>query len=314
MGEKVNYALVGLFVIVLGGALVVAVLWLGYGQPTERYRTYAGYFEESVSGLSEGAAVRYRGVEVGRVQRIDLDREDPSRVEVLLDIEPDAPIKTDTIALLASHGLTGLAFVELTGGSRDAPRLEAPPGAPYPVIETGPSLFVRLDTAVSTLLEEMRGTVTALGTVGDQVSHLLDSQNIEVSAEILRNVRNVTASLADQSADLAAGVEHVNRIAADAARVSGELPEVLDRVRQTLGALERTASAIADAATGIGGLAEEARGELRGLAQAAVPEVSRALSQVRELAETLNRLAQTLERDPAILLRGRGSQPPGPGE
>ncbi len=314
MESKLNYALVGFFIIVLASALVGTTLWLGLGRNVVDYQLYVAYIVESVSGLNTKAPVKYRGVDVGQVREISLDNDDPSRVRLLLEIVPDTPIKTDTVAALSSQGLTGIAFVELSGGSREAPALGRAGSQKYPVIRSGPSLLVRLDTAVSSLLREMTGAASEMRSVADHVKELLDAQNVAASAEILANVRRVTESLATHVTALAQTVEHINALSGNAAKVSGELPNVVTGLRQTLGAFQETANAISGAAAGVDKLATDARNELKGVTQGTIPEVARALQEVRELAETLNRLGQQLERDPSLILRGRSAQPPGPGE
>ena len=103
------------------------MLWLSSGGAYRKaYDTYQAYMSESVSGLSLDAPVRYRGVEVGRVRKIALAPENIEQVQLTLDIERGTPVKEDTVAVLRVQGLTGIAYVELSGGQ---PRLAAARGA-----------------------------------------------------------------------------------------------------------------------------------------------------------------------------------------
>lgn len=314
MEQRARYAVVGAFVLLLGSAGVALALWLGFAGEAKQYVTYAVFMTESVAGLNDGAAVKYRGVNVGRVRQVTLDREDPSRVRLLLDIEQGVPIKADTVAVLESLGVTGIAHVNLSGGSRDSPPLRAAAGKPYPVIRSGPSLLVRLDTAVSALLAEMREAAAQLKLVAENVSRLVASDNVAVAEQILDNVRALTQQLAGHAAGLADSVENVNRITAGAAAAGAEIPKLVEQVGTMLAALQRTSSAIAAAAGDVRQLAGDAREELRAAAQSTIPELAGALREIRQLAETLGRLGRELERDPSALVRGRGSQRRGPGE
>jgi len=149
MEEKVNFAVVGVFVLVFSTALIGGVLWLSSGRSYGKsYDIYQTYMKESVAGLNLNAPVRYRGVEVGRVKRITLAPGNVEQVQVTLAIESGTPVKVDTVAILSTQGLTGIAFVDLTAGSRDAPQLKAEADAPHPVIRSGPSLMVRLDASL----------------------------------------------------------------------------------------------------------------------------------------------------------------------
>lgn len=141
MEPKVNYVLVGSFVTLLGAGILVGILWLGKSDYRGSYDRYVAYMKESVAGLSIDSTVKYRGVDVGRVKDIALRPDNPEEVLLTLDIIRGTPIKTDTIAVLETQGLTGLATINLTGGSREASSLQALEGQAYPVLKTGPSLF-----------------------------------------------------------------------------------------------------------------------------------------------------------------------------
>ena len=109
METKVNYAFVGAFVLVLGAALVAGVLWLATGgMMQKKYAPYLAVENESVAGLNLNAPVKYNGVDVGKVEVIRLDPHNPERVILLFAIERGTPIKTDTVAILKTQGLTGI--------------------------------------------------------------------------------------------------------------------------------------------------------------------------------------------------------------
>ncbi|MBT8144250.1 MAG: MCE family protein, partial [Gammaproteobacteria bacterium] len=149
MTPKSSYVLVGLFVLLLGVALIAGVLWLSTGGPPKDYEFYLVYMTESVSGLSMDAPVKYKGVSVGRVRDIRLNPENPEEVRILLVVLEGTPINAETRATLEVQGLTGVAHVNLSGGGPDSAPLLKDRNEPYPVIESKPSLLVRLDDTVS---------------------------------------------------------------------------------------------------------------------------------------------------------------------
>ena len=160
--------IVGAFVLLFGAALVGGTLWLSSGEAyRQSYQTYLVYMSESVAGLSPDATVSYRGVQVGRVRKIELAPNNGELVRLTLDIVKGTPIKQDTIAVLRTQGLTGIAHVELSGGSPSSPPLTAKPGEQYPVIPSGPSLLARLDTAVTDLLDNLNKSSSSLNAVLD---------------------------------------------------------------------------------------------------------------------------------------------------
>jgi phospholipid/cholesterol/gamma-HCH transport system substrate-binding protein len=308
MEERVSYALVGLFVVLLGAAFVAVVLWLSAGAvfqpPHERY---LAYMRESVSGLSVNAPVKYRGVDVGRVRSMALNPDNLEEVRLELDLVEGTPIKTDTVAVLSVQGLTGIAFIDLTGGSRDAPPLRVQPGEEYPVIETAPSLLVRLDTAVS-------GMMTSLNRVADDLSALLDDGNREALGRIVANLETVSGALAERRDALGEGVERAARLLEHGEAAAAALPGLLDRFGRSAEAIEAMANEVAQVGAGLGGTFEDGGRDFRRFTAQTLPEVSMLVMELREMTATLQRVGQQLERDPSLLLRGARPLAPGPGE
>lgn len=119
-----NYFIVGLFVIGFSIAMALFAVWLVNSGHRDDV-LYRVHFSESVSGLSVGDAVKFHGVDVGTVKSIALDPNDSRLVQVDIRLRKDVPVKTDTKATLDLKGITGVVFIELDGGSPDAPSLVA---------------------------------------------------------------------------------------------------------------------------------------------------------------------------------------------
>jgi phospholipid/cholesterol/gamma-HCH transport system substrate-binding protein len=308
METKVNFAIVGAFVLLLGTALIGGVLWLSseksYGKA---FDTYLVYMKESVSGLSPDAPVRYRGVQVGRVRGIALARENVEQVELTLDIERDAPIKVDTVAVLRTQGLTGIAHVELGGGSRDAPALRARPGEKHPVIPAGPSLLVRLEDAVTTLIGSLtRGS--------ESLNALLDEGNRASLKETLAGLAQVSSTLAARSKAIDEGVANAARTMQNAARLTGEMAGLAERVQRSAAAFEQMSNDVKRDAANAAAAVEGARADLSQAARDTVPEARQTIAELRELSASLRRFAAELERNPAMLVHGKPAAKAGPGE
>lgn len=308
MEAKVNFAAVGAFVLVLGVALIVGVLWLGSGKFYRKaYDTYQIYMSESVSGLSVDAPVRYRGVQVGSVRRIVLAPGNVEQVQLTVELERGTPVKRDTVAVLRTQGLTGIGHVELTGGSRAAPPLAALPGEDYPVIRTDPSLMERLDAGVTALLGNLNRSA-------ERFNALLDDGNRRAFTETLANLHAVSRTLAARSAQIDSSLANGSKAMENAARLTAELPQLVQRVRGTVDALDRMAGEVSRASASVNSAVEGARVEGRQLAGETVPEARALLSELRELTASLRRFSDQVERNPSVLLYGRPAAKPGPGE
>lgn len=314
MGGKVNYTLVGLFVLLLGAGFIATVLWLTARTDAAEYDTYVAYFSESVSGLNPKASVKYRGVEVGRVDRIALDRDNPERVQLLLAIEQGTPVKEDTVAILSTQGITGLAYVELTGGSREAPMLAAAPGEPWPEIKTGPSLLVRLDTAVTTALTQLSEVAQSFDQISERLLALLDADNQRAIAGTLANVESITGGLAGRMDELGRGLEELKVVLENTARASAGLPEVMRQAQAGIETVKASAASIDRLARDLDGVVVDGGAEMNRLTRETLAPLGPLLAELQRLVGALNRFTQDLEHKPNLLLLGRPAPAPGPGE
>jgi len=304
MDEKVNFAVVGAFVLVLSTALIGGVLWLSSGESYRVvYDIYLTYMKDSVSGLNLNAPVRYRGVEVGRVQKIMLAPGNVEQVQLMLAIERGTPVKTDTVAVLQTQGLTGLAFVELTGGSRDALALQKQAGAEYPVITAEPSRLTRLDSAVTLLLSN-------LNQVSENFNALMDENNRRAVKNSLADIEHLSRTLAARSAAIESSLTNAARTMENTARLSDELPQLAQRIEHSADTFDRMANELARTGT-------STRGVLAGTQQfinETLPEVSQLIMELRSLTSSLRRVSGELERNPSVFLYGKRATDRGPGE
>lgn len=301
MESRFSYTLVGLFVLLLGAALVGVVFWLyAGGQYEQRYSRYLAYFNESVAGLTQNAPVKFRGVDVGRVVEIGLAPDRSGRVLLALDLDETTPVKEDTVATLRMQGLTGLAQVELSGGAPDAPPLKAKPPEKYPVIQTQPSLMTRLDTAVTSVLANLNKTA-------QNVNALTDEEMRRSLKRTFANVETTTRVLAEQMPVLEATLK-------SAAATSAEVGTLAKRLNRTAGAVENMADDIAKTSGATRGALEDARGGFHQFSSQTLPEVNALVAEMRDLSASLKRVSNELEQNPSSLVFGRPAAKPGPGE
>jgi len=188
MYSKVNYTIVGIFVILFGAGLVGFTFWLAkYGIKSE-YSIYKLQMKESISGLSKDSTVRLRGVDIGRVSEIRIDPENIEHIEVFLKIRSAVPIKRDMIAHTEMLGITGLLSIEIDGGTNESALLKTDDDDQIPVIRTTPSWFNKTTKGIGALAED-------LSIVLERAKKLLSEENIQNVGAILDNSEKVTAKL-----------------------------------------------------------------------------------------------------------------------
>ncbi len=174
-----HYFFEGLFIIVLSLAAALAFAWLS-GSGHRDDVLYRIRFDESVSGLSVGDPVKFRGVDVGTVRSMNLDPTDPNRVQVDVALRKDAPVKADTKASLKLKGITGVLFIELNGGSADEKPLVAvtPEGTIPEIASEKSSLTTALEAlpkAIDRFISLENQTKKVLSDVGATTSEIKEN-------------------------------------------------------------------------------------------------------------------------------------------
>jgi phospholipid/cholesterol/gamma-HCH transport system substrate-binding protein len=304
MEPKVSYSLVGAFVILFGAILIVIVLWLVRGGPQRSYQTYYAYFAESVSGVNENSIVRYKGVNVGRVRGMSLDPKNPERVRLVLEIADGTPMKEDTLAGLSAQGLTGLAFVELSGGTRDSPPLTTAPGQEYATIKTKPTL--RLEQTASTLMNNVNQLVIAM-------KDLTDVQSRASIRKTMANLADLTAALKEREKELGKLFSGADRTLENTREMTEKLPALITRVTEAVTALDNMAQQMARTGKNVDSLVSGSQQDVQRFTNQTLGEAGLLIAEMRQLTERLQHVAQQVEQNPRSLLFGRRPAP-GPGE
>ncbi len=183
MEIRARYTLMGAFTLAVIVAIFAFVYWLhnngGLGERREARVVF-----HSVSGLLPGSTVFFNGIRVGEVSRLNLRPDNPNEVEATLSIDPQTPLRADTVVGLEFQGLTGVAAVMLTGGTPDAPPLQADAGN-TPVLFAGPTVGQSLTQAAQSTLQRLndilednaaplRGTMDNVKTFSDALARNAD--------------------------------------------------------------------------------------------------------------------------------------------
>lgn len=311
METRAHYVLVGAFVILVMAAAFVSVIWLVGAQIQREGAIYDIYFRGSVSGLNDGAVVRYKGVAIGRVLNIRLDPENVERIRVRIEIDSRTPIKEDAVAELEAQGITGLAFVQITGGSNASPDLAKRTDKRYPIIPSKPSRLEEVVTSAPELLK--RATLVA-----DRLTLVLSDENLAAITEALDHIKTFTGAVAGNGnqidkimADTGAAMAEVRGAATAAKSLMTEFDQTLnahdgiaDRSTRAIQELNQSAKNLTALTAHLDLIVQENRGALHDFTQAGFGQAQQLLTDSRALILELTRVADQLERDPARFLFG----------
>jgi phospholipid/cholesterol/gamma-HCH transport system substrate-binding protein len=304
----VNYALVGAFVLALGSVLVAGVLWLASGGAWQaQFDVYQAVEDESVAGLNLNAPVKYNGVDVGKVQAIELDHANPKTVNLFFAIKRGTPVKEDTIAVLKTQGLTGIAYVELSGGSLASPLLHAQEGATYPVIQTAPSLSARLENVLSSVLAKLDDT-------SNNINAILSKENRAAFQSTLADMATITRTVAARKDRIDASLVDAATTLRNTAKASAKVDQLTDRFGRAADSVASMGVEVAKTSVSAGAAVDGVGSDVKRFTAETLPELERLLGELSTLSSSLRLLTEQTRRDPKGLIFGHAPVPNGPGE
>ncbi|WP_299948985.1 MlaD family protein [uncultured Ruegeria sp.] len=231
METRANYILIGAFT--LAGILGAFgfFLWLAKFEVTRQYAYYDVLFD-NVSGLSAAGGVNYNGLPVGQVISLNLDKDDPSKVRVRLEVDADIPVTKETIAQLQSLGVTGVAYVELSGGSPTAQRLPQN------------SIITSKRSSIQSLLEGAPKVLDQAVTLLENLNSVVDDKNRKAVSDILTNLADASGKLDKTLSDFQSLSSDLGGAAKDVGAFTKRLETLADTAETTFSTGTETLNSI----------------------------------------------------------------------
>jgi phospholipid/cholesterol/gamma-HCH transport system substrate-binding protein len=299
MENKSHAFIAGLFALLLGAAAIVAVVWLRGTQ--DNLREYVVVTKYSIGGLNPEAQVRYRGIRVGKVKEVRLDRENPDDILITIAIAENIPLTKGTVAKLAYQGVTGIAHVLLVDSGKNREPLLADDGKP-PRIAMIPSFLDEASESGAAALRQAQEVMAA-------ISALLNEENRRRLTATIANHEAASASMKPALDNMTATLIQVRKLLDDQnlrniSKAAGEVGPLLADTRQLVARMQVTADkldvAIGDASAGG--------------TSALMPRINELAADFSMTSRQLSRVLRSLEDSPQGLVFGVPAAAPGPGE
>ncbi|MCS6948260.1 MAG: MlaD family protein [Steroidobacteraceae bacterium] len=299
MEREANYAAVGAFVLLVLAMGALFVYWYAGGTDARDYRRYEIYFDGSVSGLARGSTVRYLGVDIGRVVDLRIDKRAAARVQVIADIDTDAPVTDSTVAELSLQGVTGLLYIDLVERRPGMRVATTAPSERYPVI---PSVRSSFDVFLASLPE----LVAAANKIAARVNTILDDDNVAAIRATLANLDAASRHLPGTLREAEKLVGDLRRAAREVEQVAAGLRIITDDagpdLKAALGHVRVVADNLAGTTAKLDRLIEENRQDVRAFARDGLPQFERLLRDARAAAQEFAALARSLRDNPSQIL------------
>jgi phospholipid/cholesterol/gamma-HCH transport system substrate-binding protein len=309
MENKSHALIAGIFTVLLTIAVIFAVMWLN--RDTQERTPYVLTTSGSIAGLNVQAAVKYRGMEVGKVEAIEFDTVKPGQILVRVGILPSTPITNATYAELGLQGLTGLAFIQLDADEKikDVKKVES--SLPEPArIAIRPSLFDRFSVSG----EEM---VFKASTAMTQINKLLDDDNQKVLKQTLVNLQDAAKKIGQLTDEVQPAAKGITTLAVDGRRTLARADDLMGTVGKLAVDINNKLDAVdrlAKSAEQIGRTAEQVSHGVSAVELQTLPRLNTLLDDAARGIRTVDKVTEKIGDEPASVLFGAPPAAPGPGE
>lgn len=308
METKAHYALIGGFVVALTAAMVVFVIWLSQASFTEEFSEYKVVFQGPVRGLSTASDVRFNGVKVGEVVEVGFDQFNDQYVSAVVRLRADTPVKSDSLARLEPQGITGLAYIQITGGGMDSPAPQPWALGELPRIESE-------QASLDLLFQGGEDVVQNANVALSRVNALLSPTNVENLTQTVEALAALSAQLEDNKALVGETRQAIQELNAAAASIKTAADQLSDFAQLGSAMLDNDLTpaliAVDDAARRVDAASADASSLLIAMQPAlnrfsasGLDEISLAAGDTRRLVQILERIALEVERNPAAFLSG----------
>ena len=320
MESRREQAFVGLFTLVAAALLVATVFLLsgGFAKGTISYRAYF----KNAGGLAPGAEVRYAGgPPIGRVEKVASDPQNATRMEVDFSVEPNVPVKTDSVAQITSVSPLGDNFLGIVPGTLNAPRAQK--GAvlksiEYTSLADVAGMIAQLEPNADTLLTNLNDRVVALKVTMDRVNDLLNDQN---RSNLSGTMADLHGMLAENRANIHSTLNNVN---ASSAKLGPLIDDFHKTAKQASDTLEHVDSMIGedrpDLHKAIANLrqsldqAVNITGQLNSTLNTNTENLDEILDNLRHITDNMNEFTETIKTRPYTLIRASGLPAREPGQ
>ncbi|MFC3231239.1 MlaD family protein [Marinibaculum pumilum] len=324
METRANHLLIGSFVIILVVAAFFFIIWLAQLRIDQKQVYYEIQFTESVAGLTVGGDVRFNGIQVGTVQAIKLNAQNPDLVTVIIGVDPSTPVRKDSVASLELQGITGVSFVQLSGGTPEAQRV---PGAgsitaSLPTITARKSFIAEVFSGAPHLV---RNASDLLG----NASKMLDDQTRDDFRKIVANIRTVTDAMARNSGQIDTFAANLGAISEDTKATLAEARTTFARldsiaanadvamkqdIRPMLRDARKTMAELDQLAGQLNAVVAENKESINVFTERGLPDLRNLINESRRMVDNINRVAEQLEDAPGNILFGISDNGFRPGE
>jgi phospholipid/cholesterol/gamma-HCH transport system substrate-binding protein len=284
--NKTNYTMVGIIVLLLSAALVSSLIWLSIGFDSKQYNEYIVYISESVHGLVDDSPVKFNGVKVGMISKVELDKRNPQKIKLLLKIDKGITITTSTRATLITQGITGTTFLGLKASSPTLTPLQKNGVDPYPVIPYSKSFFATIEDNFTSISSSLK--------------RVFDKENAQHIKESLNSLKHILDTVSKNDQNINKTLER--------------LPQAMLELKTSINEFTLMSKHLSKASEQFSKTMLAGKEGVDQITQQTLPSVTTLVRRLDIIAANLEDVSAMMKQNPAVVIRGTTPPPPGPGE
>ncbi len=292
----------GIFVII-GMAILAAFIIIPIGMKmTQHQKTYISIFEgESLQGLEQGASVKFNGVAIGTVQRVTYNPDDINKMRVELSVIESFPMRVDMYATTGLIGITGLKYVEISGGSNEAALLK--PGG---IVPTRVSLFASVGEKADVLIGKVETLLNHLNNVTDPDSLRSVKIALDNLADLTGNAKELFGSVGGVVPSVGRVIDTVQATVSEVHKITLDIKALTDTLKGGIGGAN-IPGILAKADTAVTSV-KALTDNLSLMVMQTREDFSVSIENLRETLESASQLMKMLADNPSLLIRGEGKE------
>ena len=316
MENRLSYILVGAFIFVLLIGGVLSILWLGNYSDKGSFKFYKISTKESVSGLNEKAPVKLQGVQIGEVRGITINPYNAEEVLVTVRVQENAPIKEDTYAIIEAHGITGLSFIQLQGGTNEAKELKTSTKVEeYGLIYSRPSTFSRLDKTITSLSAKAEMIFARAESVMSEKNVKNLEIIIENSAKIAESTNKTLANIEAHNKEINQLLQEATNAAVGIKNMSYAFTSAIDNTGvDTMNNVREASQSVKTVMGGLNQKIEKGSFDIDIVVKENLMPLQKTLQELNVLVNETKDLVSNLKDSPSDLLFKEGTINPAPNE
>ena len=304
MENKAHAMVAGIFVLVVTALLGVLAIWL-MRDNTERH-LYEMSTSETISGLQPQAAVRFRGVPIGKVEAIGFDSKVKGNVLIRVSIDANAPVSKSAYATVASQGVTGLGFIQLddNDGATEllTPNDDDPPRIP---LRQG---------GIDKLLSKSESILNEVEKAGKGLNKVLSDENQQAAQTAVQQLSEAAASINRLSKSLEPTAASLPKMTQDLTRDARATLQSVKTVTDEVGATAKRLNEKGGPLDRLGEGGEALAAGVQNFSTSTLPKLGDVADETARTMRQLRRTVNAVDDNPQALIFGNGAPVPGPGE